>query len=235
MLEVEGLYAGYYRDLHILRDVSLRAAPGQITAVLGANGTGKSTLLKAIAGHLRPSAGRIRLDGRDLVGVRPHEMLGLGVAYLPQHPGIFEQMTVEENLLLGAWGFKRDRARVRNALAAQYERFPMLAEKRRQKAGELSGGQQRMVELGRALLADAQVLLVDEPTAGLAQRVAREIYGVLASLRAHGATVLLVDQNIRQALGIADQVYVLDLGRNRFSGPPEQFTDLEQTFWSTVT
>jgi branched-chain amino acid transport system ATP-binding protein len=215
--------------------VSVRAAPGEITAILGANGTGKSTLLKTIAGHLRPEAGSIRLDGSDLAGCHPHRMLARGVAYIPQLPGVFDQMTVEENLLIGAWGFRRDRARVRRALAAQYERFPMLAQKRRQKADELSGGQQRMVELGRALLADARVLLVDEPTAGLAKLLSREVYDLLGALRDDGCTVLLVDQEIRQALKVADQVFVLDLGRNRLSGAAHEFTDLERTFWSTFS
>jgi branched-chain amino acid transport system ATP-binding protein len=183
MLEVRDLYAGYHEDLHILRGVTLTARPEAITAILGANGTGKSTLLKAICGFLRPASGQITLGGRSLLGVEPHAMVRLGVAYIPQHPGIFPHMTVEENLLIGVWSFRGDRARVRRKLAENYERFPVLRDKRREPAGRLSGGQQRMVEIGRTLMSDPELLLVDEPTAGLAKLVRREVYDTLVRLR----------------------------------------------------
>lgn len=231
MLDIAGLHAGYERDLDILQGVSLAAAAGRITALLGANGVGKSTLLKVVAGFLRPSRGQVSLDGRSLAGVPPHQMVSRGVSYIPQQPGIFSEMTVEENLLIGGWSFRRDRARVRGQLEAGYRRFPVLAEKRRQRAGQLSGGQQRMVEIARALMADPALILVDEPTASLAPMVWQEVYRAIVDLRDQGRAVLLVDQEIRQALRIADYVYVLDLGRNRRQGVPADFADLERSFW----
>ena len=231
MLEITGLYVGYHADLHILRGVSLAAQPSAITAVLGANGTGKSTLLKAVGGFLRPARGEIRLGGRSLVGPPPHAMVGLGVAYIPQQPGIFPHMTVEENLLIGAWTFRRDRSRIRAKLGENYERFPILRAMRRAPAGQLSGGQQRMVEIGRTLMADPKLLLVDEPTAGLAKLVRREVYATLTQLRAEGRAILLVDQEIRDAVRVADHVYVLDLGRNRMDGPAGDFADVRRVLW----
>ena len=231
MLEVRDLSVGYYKDLLILRDVAMKAEPG-ITAILGANGVGKSTLLKAIYGFLRPAAGQVLLDGTDIIGTPSHQMVNLGVSYIPQHPGIFSYMTVEENLRIGAWTYKGDRARIVRELDQNYERFPILKEKRRQKAGELSGGQQRMVEIGRSLMTDPSVILVDEPTAGLAKMLTDEVYEMLVALKDEGLVVVLVDQEIREALKIADYVYILDLGRNRFEGPPTDFEDLEKAFWS---
>ncbi len=231
ILEVRDLYAGYYRDLDVLRGVSLSVDEGRIVAVLGANGVGKSTLLKVVAGFVRPSSGSIRLAGREIGGTAPHRLVGLGVSHIPQQRGIFAHMTVEENILMGAWSFRGDRARVRERLERCYERFPALREKRRRPAWQLSGGQQRMVEIGRSLMADPKVLLVDEPTAGLATQLWTEVYRMLVQLRDEGHAVLLVDQQIRQALAIADHVYVLDVGRNRFDGRPSEFADVERSFW----
>lgn len=214
-----------------VRDVQVRARPG-ITAVLGANGVGKSTLLKAIFGFLRPEKGSIRLDGIELVGRSSYDMVELGISYIPQQPGIFPHMTVEENLKIGAWSFRRNRKRIAAKLEENCERFPALRVRIRQRAGQLSGGQQRMVEIGRSLMTDPKLILVDEPTAGLAKILTDEAYAMLRELRGEGLTVVLVDQEIRQALKIADYVYVLDLGRNRFEGPPEDFTDLEKAFWT---
>lgn len=232
MLEVRNLYVGYYRDLNILQDLTLAARPRQITAILGANGVGKSTVLKAIYGFLRPNDGEILLDGESIVRVPPHRRILKGLAYIPQQPGIFREMTVEENLELGGWTYRRDRRLVRQRIEQNYERFPILREKRRQATGELSGGQQRMVEIGRTLMSEPRVLLVDEPTAGLSKMLAEEVYRMLIDLRDRdGLTILLVDQEIRQALRIADFVYVLELGRNKFDGPPSEFDDLEKAFW----
>jgi len=233
MLEVKDLYVGYYRDLNILQGVSIRAEKGKITTVLGANGVGKSTLLKAIYGFLRPNAGEIFLDGQNVVGVPTHKLITMGLSYIPQQPGIFRWMSVEENLELGAWTFRNDKARIKRKLEENYERFPALAERRHSHAGELSGGMQRMVELGRALMTDPKVILVDEPTAGLAKLLAQEVYQMLVDLRdKEGMTIVLVDQQIRQALKIADYVYVLELGRNKFEGPVEEFRDLRKAFWA---
>lgn len=232
MLEVRNLDVGYYKDLNILSGLNLDVNPGQIVTILGANGVGKSTSLKAIYGFLRPNGGTIHLDGEDLMEVPTHKRILKGLAYIPQHPGIFRDMTVEDNLLLGAWTFRRDTARIRERLDANYDRFPILRDKRRQNTGELSGGQQRMVEIGRTLMGDPKVLLVDEPTAGLSKILAEEVYQMLCNLRDRdNLGILLVDQEIRQALRIADYVYVLELGRNKFEGPPSEFGDLQKAFW----
>ncbi|RME42597.1 MAG: ABC transporter ATP-binding protein [Chloroflexi bacterium] len=232
MLQVRDLYVGYYKDLNILQNVSINAEAGKITTILGANGVGKSTLLKAIYGFLKPNAGDILLDGRSILGVPTFQRINLGLAYIPQQPGIFRWMTVEENLEVGAWTFRKDRKRVRRKLEENYERFPDLKNRRHSKAGELSGGMQRMVEIGRTLMTDPKVILVDEPTAGLAKLLSEMVYRMLADLRdKEGLTIVLVDQEIRQALKIADYVYVLELGRNKFEGPVEEFADLEKAFW----
>ncbi len=232
MLEIDDLYVGYYKDLNILQGVSMTAQTAQITTVLGANGVGKSTLLKAIYGFLKPNSGQVLLEDKSLIGIPTHERIGMGISYIPQQPGIFRWMTVEENLELGAWTFKKDKARIQRKLEENYERFPVLKERRKSKAGELSGGMQRMVEVGRTLMTDPKVILVDEPTAGLAKLLSEEVYEMLVQLRdEEGMTIVLVDQEIRQALKIADYVYVLELGRNRFEGPVEEFTDLKKAFW----
>lgn len=232
MLELKDLYVGYYRDLNILQNVTLTANAGKITTILGANGVGKSTTLKAIYGFLKPNDGQILLDGQSILGVPTYERIDRGLAYIPQQPGIFRWMSVEENLEVGAWTFKRDRRRMRRKIEENYARFPILRDKRKQLAGELSGGQQRMIEIGRTLMTDPKVILVDEPTAGLAKLLSEEVYQMLADLRdKDGLTILLVDQEIRQALKIADYVYVLELGRNKYEGPASDFADLEKAFW----
>lgn len=232
MLEVKDLYVGYYKDLNILQGVTINAQKGKITAILGANGVGKSTLLKAIYGFLRPNSGEVLLNEKELVGIPTHKRIDMGISYIPQQPGIFRWMTVEENLELGAWTFKNDRQRIQDKLEENYHRFPMLKERRKSRSGELSGGMQRMVEVGRTLMTNPTVILVDEPTAGLAKLLSAEVYEMLIQLRdEEEMTIVLVDQEIRQALKIADHVYVLELGRNRFEGPVEEFTDLKKAFW----
>jgi len=212
--------------------VTLTAQPGKITTILGANGVGKSTTLKAIYGFLRPNDGDILIDGQSVLETPTHERISLGLAYIPQQPGVFRWMSVEENLEVGAWTFRKDKQRVRQKLDENYERFPILKEKRKQLAGELSGGQQRMIEIGRTLMTDPKIILVDEPTAGLAKLLSEEVYQMLVDLRDRdGLTILLVDQEIREALKIADYVYVLELGRNKFEGPASDFTNLEKAFW----
>jgi len=217
MIEINDLHVGYYKDLDILRGVSMNAEQSRITTVLGANGVGKSTLLKAIYGFLKPRSG---------------QLINLGVSYIPQHSSVFPHMSVEDNLRLGAWTFRRDKARIQRKLEENYERFPLLSERRNDNAGLLSGGMQRMVEVGRTLMTDPKLILVDEPTAGLAKMLSEEVYRMLANLRdQEGLTMILVDQEIRQALKIADYVYVLELGRNRVDGPTQEFTDLKKALW----
>ena len=232
MLAINDLYVGYYRDLNILQGVSLQAEEGNITTILGANGVGKSTMLKAVYGFLRPNQGQITLNEEDIIDVPTYERINMGISYIPQQPGVFRFMSVEENLELGAWTFKNDKQRIRRKLDENYERFPALKPRRKSNAGELSGGMQRMVEIGRTLMTDPKLILVDEPTAGLAKLLSEEVYQMLVDLRDRdGLTILLVDQEIRAALKIADFVYVLELGRNKFQGPASDFTDLEKAFW----
>ncbi|MFQ5575968.1 MAG: ABC transporter ATP-binding protein [Anaerolineae bacterium] len=231
-LEVKDLYAGYYKDLNILQGVTLRARRAKITAILGANGVGKSTLLKAIYGFLKPNRGQVWLGGQSVGGVPTYKLIEMGLAYIPQHPGIFRWMSIEENLEMGAYTFRRDKPRIKRKLEEIYTRFPVLKERRKSPAGKLSGGQQRMVEVGRTLMTDPKVMLVDEPTAGLAKLLSQEVYQMLVGLRDSGITIVLVDQEIRQALKIADYVYVLELGRNKFEGPTGEFTDLKKAFWA---
>lgn len=232
VLEVKDLYVGYYRDLNILQGVSLKAQQGKITAVLGANGVGKSTMLKAIYGFLPPNAGQVFLEGREVTGVPTYKLIEKGLAYIPQHPGIFRWMSIEENLEMGAYTFRGDKARIKRKLEENYTLFPALKERRKSLAGNLSGGQQRMVELARTLMTDPTVMLVDEPTAGLAKLLSAEVYQMLVKLKESGITIVLVDQEIRRALKIADYVYVLELGSNKFEGPVSEFTDLKKAFWA---
>ena len=232
MLEVSNLYVGYYKDLNILQDLELIARKRKISTILGANGVGKSTLLKSVFGFLKPNAGEILLNGQSIIETPTYKRIQKGLAYIPQQPGIFRDMSVEENLELGAWTFRRDKKRVRQKIEQNYARFPILGERCKQLTGELSGGQQRMVEIGRTLMSDPQMLLVDEPTAGLSKMLSEEVYRMLTDLRdREGLTILLVDQEIRKALKISDYVYVLELGRNKYEGPASEFTDLKKAFW----
>ena len=177
MLEVRDLYVGYYKDLNILQGINIKAETGKLTAILGANGVGKSTLLKAIYGFLKPNAGEIYLDGKRVDGTPTFQLINLGISYQ-----------------LGGWTFRRDKQRLKRKIEENYERFPILKEKRKQAAGELSGGQQRMVELSRTMMTDPTLILVDEPTAGLAKLLSQEVYQMLVDLRDRdGLTIILVD------------------------------------------
>lgn len=231
-LETKALDVGYYKDLNILQNLNIKARKNKITAILGANGVGKSTALKAIFGFLAPNAGEVLLEGESIINIPTYKKILKGLAYIPQQPGVFKDMTVEANLELGGWTFKRDKKQVREKIELNYERFPVLKEKRKQITGELSGGQQRMVEIGRTLMADPKMMLIDEPTAGLSKMLAEEVYAMLTDLRDRdNLTILIVDQEIRHALKISDYVYVLELGRNKFEGPADDFKDLEKAFW----
>ena len=207
ILETKALDVGYYKDLNILQNLNIKARKNKITAILGANGVGKSTALKAIFGFLTPNAGEVLLEGESIVNVPTYKKILKGLAYIPQQPGVFKDMTVEANLELGGWTFRNDKKQVKEKIEINYERFPVLKEKRKQITGELSGGQQRMVEIGRTLMADPKMMLIDEPTAGLSKMLAEEVYGMLTDLRDRdNLTILIVDQEIRQALKISDYV-----------------------------
>ncbi|UJX41499.1 ABC transporter ATP-binding protein [Desulfovibrio sp. JY] len=212
----------HYGRVHAVRRVSLHVAPGEIVALIGANGAGKTTLLSAISGLLRVSAGEVLFDGRSIAGVKPERIVRLGLSHVPERRLVFGPMTVEDNLLLGAYSrYKR-----REALAdrdAIYDMFPVLAERRGQQAAALSGGEQQMLAIGRALMARPRCLLLDEPGMGLAPQVCKEIFHHVGELRRDkGLTVLLVEQNAKSALAVADRGYVLETGRVLLSGTSEQ-------------
>jgi branched-chain amino acid transport system ATP-binding protein len=226
-LQLADVEAEYLPGQPILRGLTLAPEPGEIAVVIGPNGSGKSTALRVMAGLLRPSRGRVVLrssDGEtDVSRVPPHLRSGLGVGYLPQGHSVFPALSVHDNLVLGAWPIRSSRRRVAQAVAATYDRYPPLAAKRTAAAGSLSGGQQRILELARALVPDPSVLLIDEPSAGVAPAVAAAMYGELHSLRGEGRTVILVDQDVRAALAIADSVHVLKSGRVDRSGTATSF------------
>ena len=227
-LAARHLVAGYLPGIHILQGISVDAVHGQIRCVLGPNGTGKSTLLKVLYGFLPPSEGGVWVNGEPANGVAPHEMGARGVAYLPQRPSVFPHLSVEVNLRLGAWREKGSRTRVRECVERAMDQFPVLGEKRRHLAGTLSGGQQRQLEIARSLMHDPGTFLIDEPTAGIEPRVASRIYELIREIASRGKAVLLVDQNIRKALEVADYVYVMRTGvvlsegsRGEFGGDTE--------------
>jgi len=205
LLEVEELRVRY-GAVEAVHGVSFVANAGEVTALIGANGAGKSSTLAAISG-LVPSRGRIRFDGRDIAGARPHAIVRAGVVQVPEGREILARMTVEENLLMGL------RGRDRSELGSAYERFPILRERRALLAGSLSGGEQQMLAIARALLARPRLLLLDEPSLGLAPLIVRRVFDTLADLKRQGVTMLLVEQNALRALRLADRSYVMELGR----------------------
>ena len=211
MVEVDNLRAGY-GAINVLWDVSLRFAEGRLTTIIGPNGAGKTTLLRALMGLVPVSGGTIRLAGRDIAGTPTWRMADAGIAMVPEGRMIFRDMTVEDNLVMGAFA-RAHRPHVKARLADAYAMFPRLAERRRQLAGSLSGGEAQMVAMARALMADPRILVVDEPSLGLAPIVVAELFGILARLKAEGRTVVLVEQNTAQAVGVADHVYLMQGGR----------------------
>jgi ABC-type branched-subunit amino acid transport system ATPase component len=217
LLSAEHVTAGYGR-LDILHDVSLHVAPGEIVSIIGPNGAGKSTTFKAIVGFLRPREGRVVFNGEEITGLRPDLVLRRGLAYVPQGRIVFPQMTVRENLEMGAY-IETDGARVRQALERVHALFPILAERGRQKAGSMSGGEQQMVAIARALMTTPRLILLDEPSLGLSPRFVTLIFDKLVEMKRAGFTLMLVEQNAARALAVADRGYVLELGRNRFEGP----------------
>jgi branched-chain amino acid transport system ATP-binding protein len=211
MLEVTALEVAY-GDIQALWGVDITVPAGRIVTLLGANGAGKTTTLRAVSGLVRPRRGHIRLEGRDVTGVAPHVLVGLGLSHIPEGRRLWPGMTVLENIELGAYP-ARARPERRETLESVLALFPRLRERSRQPAGTLSGGEQQMVAIGRALMARPRLLLLDEPSLGLAPLVVAELFETIARINADGVTVLLVEQNVHQALSIAHQGYVLETGR----------------------
>jgi branched-chain amino acid transport system ATP-binding protein len=222
-LRVSDLVAGYVPGHAILRGVNLIAKSGCVTVVLGPNGAGKSTMLRSLAGYLMPAAGRISLGDSDITRLPAYLHVERGIGFLPQGRSTFPELTVAENIELGGWPFRSDRRRLRQAFDDIFTRYPTLAAMRDRPAGGLSGGQQRTVEIARLLMANPGVLLIDEPSVGLAPNIARQVYRELVSFRNEGRTILLVDQDVRAAIGIADYVYVLNSGKNDIEGDRSAF------------
>lgn len=224
VLEVEALRAGY-GPVPVLRDVAFTVPTGTVAAVLGANGAGKTTLLRTLSGLLRPTGGRIRYAGEDLRGVRVEHLVRRGLAHVPEGRGVVTELTVAENLRLGGL-WRRDRADARRARDEVYEIFPALARRRDHLGHQLSGGERQMLALGRALIARPRLLLLDEPSLGLAPTVTAQIMALLRRLRdEQGLTVLLVEQNVRTALSVADQGIVMSLGRVVAAAPAARLRD----------
>lgn len=214
-LRIEGLEAGYVRDLPIIRQVSLTLRRHSLTVIIGPNGAGKSTLIKAIAGLIPVSAGRVMLEETPITGLRPDRMGEFGLAYVPQTDNIFRSLTIRQNLALVLRKTRDGGQRIEELFAL----FPPLAEKRDDRAGALSGGQRQMLAVAMALANRPRVMLMDEPSAGLSPKVAQEVLDLARSLTAQGVSILLVEQNVKQALRVADHCYILAEGRNQIDGP----------------
>lgn len=223
MLEVRSLSVSY-GSVRALRGLSLEVAEGEIVALLGANGAGKSTTLRAIAGVVSPDAGDIRFEGRSLVGMPPEQIVRRGICLAPEGRRIFATLTVEENVRLGAAG-RTDRARVAEEAEALLGRFPILGLRRSAPGGTLSGGEQQQLALARLLMARPRLLLLDEPTLGLAPRLVEQVLELVAGLRAEGHTVLMVEQNVAHALDVADRAYVLSSGELVLQGPARELRE----------
>ncbi|SFP96903.1 ABC transporter ATP-binding protein [Tranquillimonas alkanivorans] len=225
-LEVRNLHAGYSRDIDILRGLDVTARESMLTTIIGANGVGKSTLLKTIIGQLRPHTGTIRFGERDMRDVNTRDLVNLGIAYVPQKHAIFPEMTVQENVEMATWAFRHEKPRARSAVERVFERAPYLREFRSKRAGLMSGGQQRLMQLELALMSDPELLLIDEPTVGLDPKRAGQIYDHLRRLvTEERRTILMVDQNVIAGTDVADYIYVLELGANKLEGTKKKFDE----------
>jgi branched-chain amino acid transport system ATP-binding protein len=216
LLEMTNIHAGYGK-IEILRGVSLKVKAGQVVSMIGPNGAGKSTMFKTLFGLLRVTQGQVLFESREITNAAPGDLLRAGIAFVPQGRNVFPLMTVDQNLRLGAY-IRKNGPELEADVARVYDMFPMLADARAKRAADLSGGQQQMLEMGRAMLLTPKLLLLDEPTLGLAPMVFKEIFRMIEALRERGQTILMVEQNASQALDISDYAYVLELGQNKFEG-----------------
>ena len=225
LLEVNDIHV-YYGSIHAVKGVSFEVNQGEIVTLIGANGAGKSTVLNTISGLLHPRSGSIVFDGKDLKGVAPHKIVEHGLAQCPEGRRIFLQMTVEDNLEMGA--YTQPGSTVEEGIADVYRRFPRLQERRRQVAGTLSGGEQQMLAMGRALMSRPKLLMLDEPSMGLAPILVEQIFDIIRELHAAGTTILLVEQNAQAALSVADRAYVLETGKIYLSGTGKELMASDQ-------
>jgi branched-chain amino acid transport system ATP-binding protein len=216
MLSLNGIDAGY-GTFQALFGISLEVKAGEAVGVIGPNGAGKTTLMRVISGLIRPTAGRLDMEGTDLMATPAHRILELGIAHVPENRRLFARMTVEDNLRMGGF-IPAARAKFHQRLAFVYDLFPRLKERRGQFAGTMSGGEQQMCAIGRALMSEPRLLLLDEPSAGLAPVVVQQVFGLVERIRASGLTVLIVEQNVRQVLRVVDRAYLLEAGTIRVSG-----------------
>jgi ABC-type branched-subunit amino acid transport system ATPase component len=221
MLKLESITAGY-TDENIIRDVSLYVDEGEIVTIIGPNGSGKSTLMKTVFGLTKMRAGRIQFMGQDITRKRPDELVRTGLAYVPQEKNVFPTLTVKENLEMGAISVSGG---IRERLNMVAELFPKLAERLDQRAGTLSGGEQKMLAVGRAMITRPSMLLLDEPSAALSTRIMGQLFAEIKAINDRGVTILMVEQNARRALAISDRGYILEMGRNRFEGPAKGLLD----------
>jgi branched-chain amino acid transport system ATP-binding protein len=221
LLEVADLHV-FYGNIEALKGVSIEVGKGEIVAILGSNGAGKTTTLKTISGLLRPRAGTVTFDGAAIVGRPAHQIVGLGLSQVPEGRRIFNVLTVDENLSLGGYLVRRQRDVQRQRRDRVYETFPQLAQRRRQLAGTLSGGEQQMLAIGRALMSEPKLLMLDEPSLGLSPLLSKLLLKIVRQISNQGTSVLLVEQNARQALAISDRAYVIEIGTIVLSGPAAQ-------------
>lgn len=225
LLEVQGIDVSY-EFLQVLWDVSFHVNEGEFVAIIGPNGAGKSTTLKTVAGLLKPQKGQIFFKGQPIMGMSAHQISRMGISFVPETLNLFPKMTVRENLLLGAFAV-RDKRQVRQRLDFVYNLFPRLEERQNQLAGTLSGGERKMLAIGRGLMSDPELLMVDEPSLGLAPLVAQNVFEALQALRDQGLTILLVEQNVRTALRITDRAYLLEQGHITLSGASKDLLEHE--------
>ncbi len=224
-LEVKNVTSGYVKEVPILTNVNVVANEGSLTGIIGPNGAGKSTLLKTIYGYLKPSVGDVFHDGQSIKGLKPDQMLGLGIAHLIQGHSVFPAMTVEENLELGGWIIKKDRKALDAALDEVYQHYPVLKNKCKMTAGALSGGEQRTLEIARLTMTHPRTILIDEPSVGLMPKLVDSVYEEIVKLKELGYTILMVDQKVHKCLDVVDYIYVLRLGQNSHHGPRADFVD----------
>jgi neutral amino acid transport system ATP-binding protein len=216
LLEVSNVYAGYIPDLYILQGINFRVAPGELVAVIGPNGAGKSTLAKTIFGLLTPSRGEIIFKGKNITGLKSNQIVPLGMGYVPQITNVFASLTVEENLEMGAFIHQGSLQPLKERI---FTMFPRLRDRRQQRAGTLSGGERQMLAMGRALMLEPDLLILDEPSAALSPLLVSSVFEQIQAINRNGVGIILVEQNAKKALAMADRGYVLESGKDRYEGP----------------